>query len=488
VRRPVRTRAAALLAVAVLGATPEVPFTPTLPGGPTVPPPTAAVPAPTPPAATPPAATPSGSPSATSGPVPAAPVLAAVGAGPRQPSTAGLRRVLDPLLRRTGLGSAVSAQVVDLTTGRTLYERRADQVAVPASAAKLLTAAAALGVYGADERLRTTVLDGGPGKVVLVGGGDVLLAAGRGRPGDVVGRAGLADLADRAARGLLDRGRTSAVVLVDDSLFTGPAVTPSWAPDVAAGFVAPVTAIAVNAGTRDPRAPLVAGEAVPRDGDPSLAAARTFARLLSARGVRVSTPVRRGSAPAGAPELARVESAPVARLVEHALSDSDNTVAEVLARMVAVRTGEPGSAQAAGPAVLAQLRRLGIDTSGARLGSGSGLGTGTLVSARTLSRTLVTAASAERGELRAVLSGLPVAGASGTLADRFAGGGDRAALGVVRAKTGTLTGASSLAGTVVDADGRLLGFVVLADRVRSTLAARSVLDATAAALARCGCR
>ena len=81
-----------------------------------------------------------------------------------------------------------------------------------------------------------------------------------------------------------------------------------------------------------------------------------------------------------------------------------------------------------------------------------------------------------------------MAGASGTLTDRFTGARDKAGLGVVRAKTGTLTGASSLSGTVVDADGRLLGFVLEADAVSSTVAARAALDAAAAVLAGCGCR
>jgi D-alanyl-D-alanine carboxypeptidase/D-alanyl-D-alanine-endopeptidase (penicillin-binding protein 4) len=57
----------------------------------------------------------------------------------------------------------------------------------------------------------------------------------------------------------------------------------------------------------------------------------------------------------------------------------------------------------------------------------------------------------------------------------------------VRAKTGTLTGVSALAGLVHDANGRLLIFAFNADRVRSTPAAEAALDDLAAALARCGC-
>jgi D-alanyl-D-alanine carboxypeptidase/D-alanyl-D-alanine-endopeptidase (penicillin-binding protein 4) len=423
-------------------------------------------------------------------PPPAADVLPGLAAAAPLPTAAGLRRVLGPLLRTPGLGSSVSAEVVDLTTGASLLAVSPTRPAVPASSAKLLTGAAALSLLGPGTRLATTVVAGPTGdEVVLVGGGDVTLAAGSGTSGAAFGRAGMADLAEAAAAALKAQGRTSVAVRLDDSLFTGAAVSNRWsAGDVRGGFVAPVMAVAVNSGSATPGTPLVPGEPARRVADPAMAAARQFASRLRAQGITVTGAVARAAAPAGGTLLAKVESATVADLVERALTDSDNTVAEALARMVAVKAGRQATFADAGVAVLDRVDLLGVPVEGAQLTGGSGLGGGNRVPARTLARLLVLAASAEHPELRPLLSGLPVAGASGTLTDRFAGARDKAGLGVVRAKTGTLTGASSLAGTVVDADGRMLGFVIEADAVSSTVAARAALDAAASALAGCGCR
>ncbi|NUR39139.1 MAG: D-alanyl-D-alanine carboxypeptidase, partial [Streptomyces sp.] len=106
-----------------------------------------------------------------------------------------------------------------------------------------------------------------------------------------------------------------------------------------------------------------------------------------------------------------------------------------------------------------------------------------------LTADLLTALLAKAGdpahpELRPVLTGLPVAGFTGTLTTRYTPDG---AAGVVRAKTGTLTGVNTLAGTVVDRDGRLLAFAFLASNTTSKDAAQSALDKAATALAACGC-
>ena len=406
------------------------------------------------------------------------------------PSTSGLQRALGPLLRSAGLGSSVSAEVVDLATGDSLLSIAPARPAVPASSAKLLTGAAALSLLGPTHRLETAVVDGaGKDEIVLVGGGDVALAAGHGSPGAAVGRAGILDLADQTVAALRAQGRWTVAVRLDDTLFDGPAVNPAWsAGDVRGGFVAPVSALAVNSGSATPTTPLVPGKPAARASDPAMSAAQLLVAAIRREGVSVSGTVVRARAPGDGQELARVQSAPIGDLVEHALTDSDNTIAEALARVVAATSGRPATFVAAGAAVLDRVHLLGVPVAGARLSGGSGLGGGNEVPAQTLARLLVLAASPAHPELRSLLTGLPVAGASGTLADRFGTAADRAGLGAVRAKTGTLTGASSLAGTVVDADGRQLGFVLLADEVSSTVAARAALDAAAATLAGCGCR
>ncbi|HET9518534.1 MAG TPA: D-alanyl-D-alanine carboxypeptidase, partial [Actinoplanes sp.] len=103
---------------------------------------------------------------------------------------------------------------------------------------------------------------------------------------------------------------------------------------------------------------------------------------------------------------------------------------------------------------------------------------------------LTLAAQGTRPELSAMFGGLPVAGWSGTLQDRFqtpeAG---RFGRGVVRAKTGSLSGVSALSGGLVTKDGRLLVFAVMADGVPGGQdAARAALDRIAARLVACGCR
>jgi D-alanyl-D-alanine carboxypeptidase/D-alanyl-D-alanine-endopeptidase (penicillin-binding protein 4) len=392
-------------------------------------------------------------------------LLPAPGDGP-QPTTEGLTRALAGLLGAPALGGGPSVSVVDVLSGAALLSAGPARAATPASTAKLLTAVAALTTLEPSARLTTRVVQGAPGEVVLVGGGDPTLAgayAGVGAPAP-------ARLADLAA-GL--RGQVVRRVLVDDSLFTGPRLGPGWKPGyVTHGDVAPVSALAVDEGRASDR------DGAPRVADPALAAGRQLAALLHVR-----APVVRGAAPAGATVLAQVQSPTVADLVERMLTRSDNDLAEALGRQVALARGLP--ATFAGEA---QALAAAVGVPGLALQDASGLSRLDAVPAAALTTVLVRATSEPR--LAAVLSGLPVAGFDGTLADRYRKAPTLTAAGQVRAKTGTLDGVSALAGLVRTQDGRLLAFALLADRVPlgGTVAAEAALDRVAAALAACGCR
>jgi len=232
------------------------------------------------------------------------------------------------------------------------------------------------------------------------------------------------------------------------------------------------------------------GNLRPRSTDPAAMAAASFVTLLAADGIHVAGAPEAQAAPAHAAGLASVSSPPLSAIVDQMLEESNNVIAENLARHVALATGEPASFGGAAAAVVAELRRLGVGT-GIRLVDGSGLSPQDAIAPATLVKVLEVATADPRA--RALLAGLPVAGFSGTLSagqSVFSGIGG-AALGSVRAKTGNLSMVTALAGLVTDKTGRTLVFAFMADRIPAAgmlQTAANAIDGAAAALADCGCR
>ncbi|WP_338931835.1 D-alanyl-D-alanine carboxypeptidase/D-alanyl-D-alanine-endopeptidase [Streptomyces netropsis] len=416
----------------------------------------------------------------------AAPVLASLGGQPGAtggksgraaapaPTRNGLTDTLKPLLDDGGLGPDRSASVVDVATGEQLYGADQDTAYTPASTVKLATAAAALSALGPDHRIDTTVVTGKDG-IVLVGGGDPTLTARQG-----TADASLRTLADATARALKARGTTRTKLAYDTSRYAGPAqhvIGPNE-------NIAPMSALMIDEGRQDDsdRGP------AERSADPAADAAGEFASLLRERGVEIDGDPAGGSAPAKAERIAAVSSPPLSALVERTLTNSDNDIAEALARQTALASGQPASFEGAAKAVTDRLTALGLPMSGAHIADGSGLDRADQVSAALLSQLLARAADPGHPELRPVLTGLPVAGFSGTLRSRYGVDDHAAGRGTVRAKTGTLTGVNSLAGTTVDADGRLLAFAFLTSGTGDPDGAQRALDSLATAVAGCGCR
>ena len=395
------------------------------------------------------------------------------------PTRQAVGRLVTDVTDSGRLGKRVGVLVTDGTTGDALGGAAPDRPMVPASTQKVLTAVAAMSGPGGDATLPTTVVLDGDDHLVLVGGGDMMLAAGAGDPDAVNGRAGLADLAEQVADQVADDGRATVTLSVDDTLFTGPAIAPAIPKAWIKGYIAPVSALAVDVARRSD------GEYAPRYADPALRAAGQFAAALEKRGVTVRGDVGRAAAPSSAHEVARVESAPLRDLVTYLLERSDNTITEVVGRVVALDAGLPGSLDGAREAVTAQVTDLGVDLEGARLADLSGLGKGSRMTPRQLADVLQLVLDPEHPALRDVARGLPVGGLSGTLGDRFPK--SNPGRGYVTAKTGSLPDVRGLAGTVVTADDRQLVFVVLADRIDDTWRATDVFDDFAGALAACGC-
>ncbi len=417
-------------------------------------------------------------------------------AGGSLPTAAGLRSALAGPLSAAALGPRVSAMVADPVTGRVLLSEDGTGLLTPASTAKLVTSAAALAVLGPDATFTTRVVHGAtPDGIVLVGGGDATLAVHPFPAQDYPQPATLAGLAAATARALKAEGRTTVTVGYDASRYSGPGLAPGW-PEayVSTGDVTPIVALEVDQGRLNAAgAPEDADDPYnlrARSTDPAGTAAVSFAALLAAGGIHVTGSPAAQAAPAHAASLASVSSPPLSAIVAQMLEESNNVIAENLARQVALAAGQPASFAAAAAAVTAELRRLGVGT-GLHLVDGSGLSPQDAIAPATLVKVLELAVTDTR--LRPLLAGLPVAGFSGTLSagqSVFAGIGG-AARGAVRAKTGNLGTVTALAGLVTDRAGRTLVFAFMADQIPAAgmlRTAAGAIDAAAAALAGCGCR
>ncbi len=406
-------------------------------------------------------------------PLPARPV--ARPAPVAQPGVAAVRRALagplaDPALARLHAVVSPLHGPALLTAGHGL--------AMPASTLKLLTTAAALHVLGPTRTFTTRVVRQAAHTVTLVGGGDPFLADRAPKP-TAAPDASLQSLARLTAVRLKATSVTRVRVDYDASLFTGPAVSPRWPAGYVTGqVVSPVTALWADEG--------VAADGSRRVADPAATAAADFASYLRTDGVRVIGSPRNRTARPGAHELARVTSVPLSEIVQRVLETSDNQGAEVLARQVGLAVSGQASFTGGVDGVRQVMGELGIALHGARWYDGSGLSRADRIDPRTLVAVLQTAASPARPELRAVLTGLPVASFTGSLSGRF---DHLPGSGWVRAKTGTLRGTSALAGLATDLRGRVLVFAFVSNHVGDlgTLDAEGALDRLASALATCRC-
>ena len=370
--------------------------------------------------------------------------------------------------------------------GTIAAERNLDTEREPASTTKTLTAFAAVHTLEMSGTLDTEVYlthaDTSP-TIVLQGHGDMLLGEGQNDPSHINGRAGLATLAQNTAQSLRQRGIDQVALAVDDSLFgddnTSTALEQN---NDGNAMYTPLSSMAVDGGrmryglTADPDAftdyPTLSRTTASD-------AAQTFRSLLTQQGITVTDSSDTSGTEASA-RIAKVSSAPLNEVMAFMLRHSDNTLAELFARLTALKLGLGNSMDADIQAVVQVLRANDIPTDGLHLTSCSGLAAGTRLRIPTLLAVQRSLVGLDDGGA-AEIEGLSVPGLTGTARNRAANDDIK---GLARVKTGSLGGVRALVGNVSREHGGVLLFAVIVNDSSDELAANNAIDDFMAGLAK----
>ena len=370
--------------------------------------------------------------------------------------------------------------------GTIAAERNLDTEREPASTTKTLTAFTAVHTLEMSGTLDTEVYlthaDISP-TIVLQGHGDMLLGEGQNDPSHINGRAGLATLAQNTAQSLRQRGIDQVALAVDDSLFgddnTSTALEQN---NDGNAMYTPLSSMAVDGGrmryglTADPDAftdyPTLSRTTASD-------AAQTFRSLLTRQGITVTDSSDTSGTEASA-RIAKVSSAPLNEVMAFMLRHSDNTLAELFARLTALKLGLGNSMDADIQAVVQVLRANDIPTDGLHLTSCSGLAAGTRLRIPTLLAVQRSLVGLDDGGA-AEIEGLSVPGLTGTARNRAANDDIK---GLARVKTGSLGGVRALVGNVSREHGGVLLFAVIVNDSSDELAANNAIDDFMAGLAK----
>ncbi len=361
------------------------------------------------------------------------------------------REIIDPFLEFVPEGSCVSVTV----DGNVVAAKNDDMPVIPASNMKLLVAAVALDVLGADSTFTTAVYGPPPvdgvvnGDLILVGGGDPVLATADEPDPSTYPAINTTDFG-RLAQQLIDAGITSVTgsIVADGTRYDDEFFAPTWTPEVRGFSAGPYDALMVNDGRNRGTKGL----------NPAQYAAQTLNTLLQTGGALVIDGNRQGELPAeGVVELASVESLPLTSIVEELLLTSDNNTAEMLVKELGHVAGAGGTRDAGLLVIWETLATWGVPLEGVNLADGSGLSRENRLTCTALAD-LLSAIADDDDPDNDLIDLLPVAGESGTLENEFV---DTASAGRLYAKTGTLTGVRALSGYTDDKAGSQAVFSIV---------------------------
>ena len=410
-----------------------------------------------------------------SGPIAQSPSVAVLSAR-RTPNTlsndvrlGGLRRTLASMQTRIPSNGCLSVEWL----GESLASVRSDLNLIPASAAKVLTAATALQVLGATHTYTTeifttnTATTGVVNDLYFVGGGDPLLVRNEYVANEkykTIHGTSLETLADKIASTGLRQINGSIVAI--DSRYDDKRFVDIWPDDFHFTESGPLGALLVNDG-------VVVGNPIKPD-DPAIAAATELRTMLLARGIVVLGPERHdASVASNATALTSITSAPLPQILNEMLVNSDNNTAEMVLKEIGYAQKKSGST-AAGLQVVQEFFAQQKISPAPQLFDGSGLSSSNTATCRSFMNVL----NANASTLAPMLA---VAGKSGTLSTAFT---DSPMEGRLRGKTGALSGVKSLVGYLPVEGGQPVVFALLMNSsgIDNKSAYRPIWDALGDAL------
>ena len=430
----------------------------------------------------------------------------------------------DPLLAASNVG----LKMISLSNGEVLYEKDADKLYHPASTMKLITAATALVKLSPNYRLHTTLYADGIEDSCVTGN---LYLKGRGDP-----RFASVDL-EKMIEKLIALGVKSVGgdIIVDESHFDDVRLGKGWMWDDGplGGYYSHLSALTINhngvylrvspgdkignsvhvnlepptqymkiineaktaaaseattlnikrqwqpeeANVLTIRGSMEIGQAeVSRRVDvvePALYCGTLLKEMLAQKGIMLQGEVRYGEVPDGSMEIANHVSTSLAHILWEMNKSSDNLTAELILKSIGAElNGAPGTARKGILAINAFVSEIGLDSSRYTFADGSGVSRYNLVTASMLT-SLLAYMFREFAVMPEYLASLPIAGVDGTLKRRMK---DMEAEGILRAKTGTMRGVSTLAGYTMTVDGEILGFAILMSNYKGSAKIRRSLQ------------
>jgi D-alanyl-D-alanine carboxypeptidase len=329
--------------------------------------------------------------------------------------------LLDQYLRATELAQP-GVLIIDPKDGSVLAENRVDEVRIPASVLKLLSATTALTYLGADKRFETSIWSTSvKNSFVLIGEMDPWLTSNLSLAKKNKQRY-LPTLVNKA-----NAKEAQSITIYYSGLYSK---------------------------------------------DLQELSKHLAKRKIKVKAVPIAMKDARGKVKE---EIAGFTSEPMTTMVSFAILWSDNQLADRLATTAVKKAGNPVTPQGMTATFKAALSEIGVSSEGLNIEDGSGLSKANRISPRTLVELLIKIRNNPR--FQSIYDGLPIGGRTGTLAKRFANAPD--AVDHVHAKTGFLSNVVSLAGYVESGNNEYV-FVILVDGIRPRLserkAAREVMD------------